>query len=302
MAKFRPLLGYRKNPVIEALRWPMLGSPKYDGIRGLVDALTQLLSRKLKRIPNRHARELFEDTRLIGREGEMIAGPPTAPDVMQRTTSAVMSIGEEDLELRLYVFDYFLEPSWEYRERYGHLLKTPPPHKGVVIVKQELLRSPAEAYAMEERVVKLGFEGLMLRDPSAPYKMGRSTLDEQYLLKWKRFKDSEATIIRVEEGDRNENELERDERGYAKRSKKAEGMVPNGTFGRFICHDRKEFPDLEEFRIGSGPGLTLELRAKLWKQRASLIGQKVKYRFQEVGVKDAPRFPRYVAIRDWRDM
>jgi hypothetical protein len=54
--------------------------------------------------------------------------------------------------------------------------------------------------------------------------------------------------------------------------------------------------------VGSGPGLTLPVRAELWRIRKRLPGKFLKYRFQRVGVKDAPRFPRYVAIRDKRDM
>jgi len=44
-----------------------------------------------------------------------------------------------------------------------------------------------EFKACEEKFLKEGYEGIMARSPHAPYKVGRSTLKEQGLLKIKRF-------------------------------------------------------------------------------------------------------------------
>ena len=49
----------------------------------------------------------------------------------------------------------------------------------------------------EQGAVEDGYEGVMLRDPSAPYKYGRSTVRKGYLLKLKRFEDSEAEVIDI---------------------------------------------------------------------------------------------------------
>jgi DNA ligase-1 len=215
-----------------------------------------------------------------------------------------MSRDTVDPELCFYVFDHFLTPSISYSLRLAtveRLVRTMR-HSRVEAVEQTRIRSPKEAYAMEERVVRQGFEGLILRQPDGTYKHGRSTLDEQLLLKWKRFEDGECQIIGIEEGDENQNEAELDERGYTKRSKKKAGMKPNGMLGRFVCRDRKLFPNLEEFRVGGGPGLTIERRKEFWRRRKELIGKWMKYRFQRVGTKDAPRFPKFIAIRNWRDM
>ena len=42
--------------------------------------------------------------------------------------------------------------------------------------------------------------------PNAPYKQGRSTVREGYLLKVKTFLDDEATVVRFEERMHNGNE------------------------------------------------------------------------------------------------
>ena len=163
------------------------------------------------------------------------------------------------------------------------------------------MNNVAEFLKHEEYFVSLGFEGIMARRPDATYKKGRSTLDEQFLLKFKRFEDAECKIVGYEEGTSNQNEQTRDERGYSKRSKKAEGMVPNGTLGRLLCRDEKNFPGYL-IKIGSGPGLSAEQRAKLWAMRKQLIGEWMTYRFQRQGIKDGPRFPRYVSLRNRKFM
>jgi DNA ligase-1 len=297
---WKPLLAYNDKIDLRALRYPLYVSPKYDGIRGLIDPNQNLLSRKLKKIPNKHARAKFEDARLIGMEGELIAGPPTAPDVMQRTTSAVMSEDTKDPELRLYVFDLFTRGERPYKQALEYMLYSALP-KDVVVVEQNWVKDAEHALQLEEVYVSRGFEGIILRDPYAPYKQGRSTLKEQYLLKFKRFEDSEAEILEVEEMMHNNNEMTTDERGYAKRSKAKGGMTPAGMFGRAKVRD---IHTGVEFYLGSGPYLTLEMRIFLWKPaaRRALPGAIWKYRFQNVGVKEKPRFPRVLGPRDMRDL
>lgn len=300
--RFQPLTGHRKNPVLENLRLPLWISPKYDGIRGLMREF--FVSRKLKLIPSLAVRKKFENEVLFGCEGELIYGDPVAPNVMQMTTSAVMSEDKPELakDVKLYVFDWFLDPALSYNARYamakGAVRRLNRPD--VILIEQTECDSIDAIRQQEELRVVQGFEGIMLRDPHAPYKHGRSTLNEQYLLKLKRFEDAEAIIHGYEQGTTNQNEAIEDELGHSKRSKKAEGMKPNGTLGALLVKDRKNFGGIE-IRLGSGPGLTLELRAQLWRDRTKLIGRRVKYRFQRVGVKDAPRFPRFVAFRDRRD-
>ena len=55
-----------------------------------------------------------------------------------------------------------------------------------------------------------------------------------------------------------------------------------------------------EFSIGSG--FTEEQRREIWNKKVELIGSIVKYKYFEVGVKDKPRFPIFLAFRDKKDM
>ena len=87
MDKFRPMLA-ESVVDLKTLIYPILCSPKFDGFRAIINEKGQLISRRLKRIPNLYARSIFEDDRLIGCDGELIAGEPTAENVFNQSTTA----------------------------------------------------------------------------------------------------------------------------------------------------------------------------------------------------------------------
>ncbi len=137
----------------------------------------------------------------------------------------------------------------------------------------------------------------MLRGAEAPYKFGRSTFKEQFLVKLKRFEDSEAIILDVVQMHRNLNEAETDNLGYQVRSSKKSGMKPMPLVGAISVKDVKTGV---QFEIGSG--FTEDQRSELWQKRKILSGLVVKYRYQPAGVKDKPRFPVFLGFRSGIDM
>jgi DNA ligase-1 len=143
----------------------------------------------------------------------------------------------------------------------------------------------------------------MLRTPNSPYKQGRSTLKEGWLLKVKRFKDSEAEIIGFEEQMENTNEKTKDELGHSKRSSHKAGMVGKGTLGKFLVREIGSTPWFgREFAIGTGEGLTNELRQEIWDNRDKHLGKILTYKYQVHGIKELPRLPISKGFRDERDM
>jgi DNA ligase-1 len=271
------------------LTLPKLASPKLDGIRCLVrDGVA--LSRKLLPIPNKYVQSVIGKKAYNGLDGELIVGPAMAEDVFRVTTSGVMSIeGEPDFVF--YAFDnWIMQREFavrldDVRHRARDLVRT------VMVPHQEIL-SLAQLDEYEKRQVGLGYEGVMLRDPSAGYKFGRSTAREQGLLKVKRFEDSEAIVTGVVEEMHNTNEAEKDELGRTKRSKAKAGLVGKGTMGALNVRD---IHTGVEFQVGSG--FTAADRA-----RTDWIGKVIVYKFFPIGVKDKPRLPVYKAVRDPLDM
>jgi len=169
----------------------------------------------------------------------------------------------------------------------------------VFVVPHYTLYNAEEVESHEKRFVDAGYEGIMFRAIDGPYKQGRSTLKEGYLLKLKRWEDSEAVILEVVERQHNTNEKQVNELGMSKRSTAKGGLVGAGTLGAFRVRDLESDA---EFDVGTGEGLTDELRAELWAVRASLPGQIITYKFQLSGVKDKPRFPTLKGFRDEADI
>lgn len=292
----RPMLASpTKKQDLEKLQWPLLASPKIDGIRAVMVG-GKLLSRKLLQIPNLHTQSLFQRASLEGLDGELAVGNPFDKNLMQQTLSGVMSRdGEPDVTW--HIFDKWDDDDVYFRR--AMLAKACagiPEYPRVKWVPQTLIKSFADLEAYEQAVLDQGYEGVMLRHPHSPYKQGRSTLREGYLLKVKRFEDSEAVVIGFKEQMRNDNEATTDARGYTKRSTHADGKVASGILGALSVRD---IVTGVEFDVGTG--FTLEQRQNLWEARKYLIGKLVKYKHFPVGVVDLPRFPTFIGFRDKRD-
>lgn len=269
----------------------LLASPKLDGVRGIVKD-GQLVSRSLKPIRNMHTQLLFGRPEFEGLDGELIFGAPTAEDVYRATNSAVMRIeGEPDVQF--YVFDSFLHPGEPYHRR-EHAL----PHSGPVIKLENAQIESIEALEhYEQSALAAGYEGVMLRRPDAPYKFGRSTLRESYLLKLKRFQDSDAEVIGFIEEMHNANEAQTNELGRTHRSSHKENKVGKMSLGALRVRD---IYTGQEFKIGTG--FTATARAMIWANRIDYMGRIVKYKFLDVGVKDLPRHPVFLGWRDKDDL
>ena len=154
-----------------------------------------------------------------------------------------------------------------------------------------------ELQAYEQYCLNLGYEGVILRDPNSMYKHGRSTAKEGGLLKVKRFEDGEAGILAVEEQMHNGNEATTNELGRTQRSSHKENKVPMGKLGALVCKDL-----VTGIQFSIGTGFTDKLRKDMWAHRDTLIGATVKYKSFKIGVKDAPRHPVFLGMRDVDDM
>lgn len=289
MTKFRPMLAVQCD--LNSLKYPLYASPKLDGVRGVViDGV--LHSRSLKKFPNAHVMSLFSKPEYNGLDGELILGDPCAKDVF-RVTSGACQRHDGTPDVKFYVFDRFSKPTEPFHARDPEV----PHDQNIVVVSQVMIDNEVELLAYETECLEKGYEGLILRDPNGLYKFGRSTLKEQGMLKLKRFTDGEAEILEVIEEMENTNEKKTNELGRGKRSSEKAGMVPKGTTGAFRV---KETATGVEFDIGTG--LTDADSALFWKHRKKMIGKIIKYKSFAVGVKDKPRFPTFMGLREKWDM
>lgn len=287
---FKPMLAASITD-IELLNYPVLASPKLDGIRCVViDGVAY--SRSLKPIPNETVQQFFADRKYDGFDGELIAGPHNAPDVFNRSTRFVMKRDALD-DWAFYIFDWIQGGITIERMGLVESLEWSP-HVHPVI---QTTVGNVEALREYERVsLSQGFEGVMIRSMGGEYKHGRSTLKEGLLLKLKRFSDDEALIIGVECLMRNGNAAETNALGYVERSSAADGLIPMDALGALIVRRA----DGVEFKVGSG--FTETQRYDFWLRQDEIIGKIITYKHFEVGAKDKPRFPIFKGFRDEKDI
>lgn len=289
---FKPMLAADCKGDLSKLKFPLVASPKIDGIRAVIRG-GKALTRSLKPVPNKHIRTLLEDFRLEGLDGELV----NARDPMnfQATTSVVMS-HEGEPAFIFYVFDHvthITEPfnarlknaRWNVHDAQDAYLHF------VCNVPHVVVNSDEELLVYETECLADGYEGVMLRDPLGMYKRGRSTLKEGGLVKLKRFTDDEAVIVGFEERMHNTNEATTNELGRTQRSSAAAGKVGRGDLGAFVCKTRTGV----EFTCGSG--LTDAQRADFWARRGSLLGGLMKFKYLSHGTVDAPRHPVFIGLR-----
>lgn len=287
---FRPLLAATAE--LDKIKFPVLVSPKLDGIRCLVHNGVGY-SRSLKRIPNDFVQSVFASGLYDGLDGELIVGAANAPDVYRTTNSGVMSRdGEPDF--RFHAFDRWDTCDQEFKYRLDSVYRCSGVTR-VEVVPQDLVHDMGRLEYYEEVCLNQGYEGVMGRALNGGYKMGRSTVKDGILWKLKRFVDHEFQVVGFEERLHNANESFTDELGRTKRSSHQENKVGRGDLGALIL-------DHPAGTFTCGTGFTDELRREIWGNRDAYLGQWVKVKHFEIGVKHKPRFPVFISFRDERDM
>ena len=132
--------------------------------------------------------------------------------------------------------------------------------------KDQLMR-----YAKDQ--VNAGFEGIMVKDCSAPYECKRNT----FWMKWKPVYDYDLTVIGIEEGT----------------GKNA------GRMGALVCEG---IDDGKHIVVNVGSGYTDEERQSYWDDKSSVIGQTAVVLADAVTQNQdgrfSLRFPRFKSFRD----
>ncbi len=288
----RPLLAATLDAdKLDQLEYPVLVSPKFDGIRTLIHHEHGPVSRKFKAIPNRHIHTQLNWNRLYGLDGELVVEEGT----FNETQSAVMSI-EGRPEVSFWVFDDFTYANLAFEDRLlelGRRLSKLSKLNDVRIrqVSHYSVFSPEQLEHYASLFAAQGYEGVMIRDPRGHYKQGRSTLSQGILLKLKDFADAEGVVTGYEERLRNDNVAKTNRVGEIERSAAKAGKKGMDTLGALVVDTQ-----WGELRIGTG--FDDVTRKKLWNDRDSLIGRTVTFKYQASGMADKPRFPVFMRFRE----
>lgn len=318
MRPFRPMLAANFKDIPGNHRWPVLATPKFDGIRCItLDGVPTFpgqisipVCRSLKLVPNHCVYSDIAVNCPPGLDGEIVTYCAKGLFTPERTRnfyevqSDIMSHEGRSL-FKYHVFDYGVldprahnpwgEDRYPYEDRIMDLEKLKLPDFVKIVIPIECNNmEQLEKYEAEQ--VALGYEGICYRTSNSPYKYGRSTVNEQWLVKMKRMQTSEARIIGMDEEMGNNNPVSYNDLGYAERSSHQENMVGKGRLGALIVRNY----DNVEFRIGTG--FDAAQRQQIWHERSALLGAIVTYKHQPHGEKDAPRIPVFMGFRGVEDI
>jgi len=273
---FKPMLACSKIPALEDIKYPVYASPKLDGIRCLIGKDGKAYSRNLKLVPNKHIQQTLQNLNLPELDGElMVKGD------FNSVQSAVMSQeGKPNFYYNIFdtcatsvPFKLRNEFVKTYCNQVSNIKLHALPH--IIINNAEML------FEYWETCLAKGYEGVIVRDIYGPYKQGRSTMREGYMLKLKKFFDDEATIVSYEELMRNNDTS----------TKQLANLYGADMLGSLVVTWKGK-----EFKIGSG--FDQATRVELWHNPEALIGKQVTFKYQEVSKYGIPRFPTFKAFRE----
>ena len=263
---FLPMLAHRYDAHATKINFPCWVQPKLDGVRMLArkkDGVVTMWSRRgkvinlLDKIKDQLCK-ILEDGQCS--DGELYVHGWT----FQRIVSATKKASEDTKELEYHIYDS-PHPVLPFEER--AICPFWKKQKNIKIVKSTIVNNCKEFDQSESAMIKLGYEGMMVRNKKSLYKYAHRSYDLQ---KVKRFSDDEYKIIGGKDGVGRES-----------------GLI---VF-RCVTSDGGEF-DVR-------PCGTHEERANVFKNLKAYIGQNLTVKYQGLTDDGIPRFPVGIAIRNY---
>ena len=297
----KPLLA--ENIDFSKLKYPLIGSPKIDGVRGCNQSGI-LLGRSLKQHENKHTTRYFSRNELSDIDGELHLGNITTLDNLCMLTSSALSTIEETPDIHWTTFDLAIS-GITYEKRLVMLedrikqINDPKIH----LIESTIIENFDELIEFDTKCLQLGYEGTCFRNPLAEYKEGRSTSVCE-LVRLKRFIEEEAIVLSVIEGTQNNNEKQINELGRSFRSSHQSNLIPNGMVGGLWCKLLKDVYFYNKllykadtvFKVAPGI-MTKAQRLHYFIHQNEIVGHVIKFKTFPRGVKDLPRFPTFQSIR-----
>ena len=243
-----PMLANKWEDRQKYISEPFYVQPKLDGVR-LIVSNKGCFSRTGKPVEgvDHLARGL--------KDGEYLDGECYAPNKTFEEITSMFKMNPQSLEF--HIFDYFdiNRPNLTFEER-----------KKRITVDTFRVDKKSEVQGYHDLFVNQGHEGIMIRDASSTYEIGKRS---NYLLKYKAFQTEEYEIVDVKEGTGRE-------KGAA----------------IWVCK-------VGEHQFSAKPEGTLEVRKKYLQEKEKYIGKQLTVRYQNLTALGVPRFPVGVAVRDY---
>lgn len=320
---FKPMLATDATKELDNIKYPKYASMKLDGIRCVFHPDLGMVSRSLKPIQNKQLQDKFkvltEEASRTGliRDGELYGHKLT----FQEITSACMTqdfydekthkkllkqydgdklaivghVAKLITQIEFYQFDH-VDPDRHHVPLKDRINFEVPEGGVITFVSQNLMHSKEEVESLFKTALDQGFEGLILRDPVSPYKFGRSTLKEEFMLKIKPFDSFDTKIIGVVQSTEVNADVEKtkNELGRSVTSKKKDDRhLIEKASAFWVMYDKHA--------LKVSLAMTDAEKEEVWKNRQNYIGRMIEYKGMKVGAKDCPRHPVFVRFREDRD-
>lgn len=322
---FKPMLAIDVKNNLDKIQYPKYASFKLDGIRCVFHPELGMVSRSLKPIQNKQLQEKFswltELSKDLGTifDGEIYAHNLTFQDIMRAVMTqdfddeSTMKKMEKEFGDIIKSSEYIINLLGNIRYHCFDMLYPDDPN--VEFYNRTLIMEQVEEHIMNNKLFHLveqfkvhdaehvndlfkialdkGYEGLILRDPDSPYKFGRSTLKEEYLLKVKPFVTYDAKIVEVIQATEVDPNAEKEinELGYSKTSRKKDDRIPIEKAAAFKVM-------YEGHALKVSIAMTDPEKEEVWKNRESYIGRMIEYKGMQIGAKDVPRHPVFLRFRE----
>ncbi len=269
-----PMLAQDYNKRGKSIVFPCFAQKKLDGVRCVASA-RGLFSRNGKGFP--HLGFIQSEIAALGGsdsgdyllDGELYSDTLSFQEIVGLVKKE--KLRAEDAaklqQIHLCVYD-LVDTEKTNEERLAilqSLLKTPTAH--LRLLETEECRSKEDVKSLHARFVSEGYEGLMLRNKTAKYRVGQRSADLQ---KYKEFEDAEYPVMGFKEG---------------------EGLEKGCVI--WICRT----PKGQDFAVR--PRGTHEERAVLFAEGGKYIGKFLTVRYQELTTDGIPRFPVGISFRDY---
>lgn len=258
-------------------KWPTpyILQPKFDGVRCRAIPLKTgpkgneylLLSSEenvIYSVP--HINEALSSLQLRAElDGELYCHGMSFEEIFS-ITSRTINFHHNFKEIKFHVFDIVNDQPQMKRQILVDALRGIHPY--IAISPFWLCESLEDIMRVFDRVIELGYEGIIVRHNMAPYQRKRSTL----VMKFKPKKSDGYKIIGYEE----EISIE---------------GVPKGSLGSLQCKSG----DGNVFSVGTG--FSRDQRDQLWQVREGLNGKVAKVKYQHItSGRKVPRFPVFVEV------
>jgi len=285
---------------LSKIKYPIMVFPKVDGVRGLVRD-GKLLGRSLKQHKNKFTSALFSKFLFNGLDGELaIKGQIKSQSLCRDSTSAINTIkGEPELVLNCFDLLTTETVNLPYMERFALLWRLVDAFPDYIqTIPYTMANNEGEVMSMYELYISQGYEGVVLRDPFAIHKNGRSTATQSGYLRIKPQGDAEGIVYGFDEAMTNNNEQTVNELGRKVRSSHKANKTGSGMVGAIAL---SSMDGKKTFRVGPGC-MSHEDRKFYFENPDELIGRIVKFKYFDHGAKDEYRHARFFCFRAGSDM